>query len=204
MRNIDRRTAEKLEAFLDGKLTGRERDEMERLARNTETYRDYLVYLKGIKLVASLTSVERAPADMADRVMNRIMAPKQVVSFYRGWAPMALAAAACLVIGLSVGAQLTAPGMSNTTSSSGFNSVSIVRHATALDNFSEAVDALKNGDAQTAKIYLSAGEKAADFAQLKAKGLNMVVVNELLNQGDTLSLAEYLENYTGKQGKIQL
>ena len=201
MKAMDQKSAEQLEAFLDGTLTGRERADAEQLARNSEAARDYLVYLKGLKLTASLAEIEKAPIDLTHKVMYRIMAPRQSSSWSWGWAHSALAGAACLLVGLFFGSIMTAPGTAPNSGSASTVRTAEMTGGSAKEDLSSMLSALNREDIQNAKAWLKTAESKGDFAQLKEKGLNLVVVHELLDQGDTLSLAEYLEKFTGKLPK---
>jgi len=108
------------------------------------------------------------------------------------------------LIGLYIGTVATTPRDGAAMGQKSFMAASDNARLSGKEDLSLAISALRNGDAQTAKTYLAALEKAPDFEELKSRGLNMVVVKALLGQGDYLSLGEYLGNYSGKAAKMQL
>ena len=196
MKNIDRVISEKLEALLDGKLIAQDKTEVERVLKGSVDLREYLVYLKGIKLMASLTSVRKAPDRLADRVMNRIMTPKPTTVF-SGWMPAVAAGLACLLVGVFLGAQWTASKTDGERDLASALSASVTKGASASDNLLLSQNALSSGDMEKAKQYLLAAERSPDISQFNAKGLNIGTIQELLNQGDSIVLSEYLSSFTG-------
>jgi len=98
---------ENLSAYLDGELDAAERSAFEAVLAEDAELRDELDALRRtVALVQGLPRLS-APRDLAGRVRAAIDSPVPSTGWVRQWAPIALAAAACLAIGIVA---LTGPG----------------------------------------------------------------------------------------------